>query len=111
MLRAALPATVELHYAIKANPHPGVVQHLAGLVDGLDVASGRELAVALTTDVARNNISFAGPGKSVAELEQAAAAGIVVNLESPLEMQRLAEIARRAAPRPGSRCASTRTSN
>jgi diaminopimelate decarboxylase len=100
MLRAALPATIELHYAIKANPHPGVVRHLAGLVDGLDVASGRELAVALATDVTRSDISFAGPGKSVAELEQAAAAGIVVNLESTLEMQRLAEIARRTGTRP-----------
>ena len=40
-------------------------------------------------------ISFAGPGKSVAELERAVAAGIVINMESELEMRRIAEIARR----------------
>jgi diaminopimelate decarboxylase len=100
MLRAALPPEVGLHYAIKANPLPGVVRHLAALVDGLDVASAGELAVALDTDVSRTDISFAGPGKSVAELEQAVAAGIVVNMESPREMQRLAEIARRGGVRP-----------
>jgi diaminopimelate decarboxylase len=100
MLRAALPVEVALHYAIKANPLPGVVKHLAALVDGLDVASAGELAVALDTDVARSDISFAGPGKSAAELEQAVAAGIVVNMESPREMQRLADIARRRDLRP-----------
>jgi len=41
-LRAALPAAVELHYAMKANPMPAVVRHLAPLVDGLDVACGGE---------------------------------------------------------------------
>jgi diaminopimelate decarboxylase len=100
LLRSALPAEVELHYAIKANPMPGVVQHLAGLVDGLDVASAGELAVALTTDTSRSDISFAGPGKSVAELEQAVAAGIVVNMESPHEMRRIADLARRSGARP-----------
>jgi diaminopimelate decarboxylase len=43
LLRQYLPAAVHLHYAIKANPMPAVVQHLAGLVDGLDVASAGEL--------------------------------------------------------------------
>jgi diaminopimelate decarboxylase len=100
MLRAALPADVGLHYAIKANPLPGVVRHLAALVDGLDVASAGELAVAIDTEVARTDISFAGPGKTVMELEQAVAAGIVVNMESPREMHRLAEIARRSGTRP-----------
>jgi diaminopimelate decarboxylase len=27
-----------LHFSIKANPMPALVQHMAGLVDGLDVA-------------------------------------------------------------------------
>src|SRR6185436_20462244 len=46
-LRATLPARVHIHYAIKANPMPQVVQHMSKLVDGLDVASARELQVAL----------------------------------------------------------------
>jgi diaminopimelate decarboxylase len=39
-LRRHLPGGVHLHYAIKANPMPALVQHMAGLVDGFDVASG-----------------------------------------------------------------------
>ena len=46
-LRAALPAGIELHYAMKANPMPALVQFMAGLVDGIDVASAGELQVAL----------------------------------------------------------------
>ena len=42
-LRSALPASIKIHYAIKANPMPALVCHMAGLVDGLDVASGGEL--------------------------------------------------------------------
>ncbi|HYE40633.1 MAG TPA: pyridoxal-dependent decarboxylase, exosortase A system-associated, partial [Ramlibacter sp.] len=47
LLRRHLPPQVHLHYAMKANPMPAVVQHMAGLVDGLDIASGGELRVAL----------------------------------------------------------------
>ena len=39
LLREALPAALKLSYAMKANPMPAVVQHLAGLVDAIDVAS------------------------------------------------------------------------
>ncbi|WP_028484247.1 pyridoxal-dependent decarboxylase, exosortase A system-associated [Thioalkalivibrio sp. ALE17] len=94
-LRAALPDGLSLHYAIKANPMPAVVQHMAGLVDGLDVASSREMQVALDTGTAPGDISFAGPGKSIPELEAAVAAGITINLESPTELERLGAIAER----------------
>lgn len=90
-LRAALPQEIHLHYAIKANPMPAVVQHLAGLVDGFDVASGGELKVVLDTPMPPEKISFAGPGKSESELRQAAAAGVIVNLESEREMEALAQ--------------------
>jgi diaminopimelate decarboxylase len=99
-LRAAFPAQVELHYAMKANPMPAVVRHMAALVDGLDVASAGELAVAMATGTTPTDISFAGPGKTPEELATAVAAGIVVNMESDLEMQRLADIASRTATRP-----------
>ncbi len=94
-LRAALPADVHLHYAMKANPMPAVVQHLAGLVDGIDVASGGELRVALDTGMDPAKISFAGPGKGEAELSCAIAAGIVLNLESEGEMERAAMLGQR----------------
>jgi diaminopimelate decarboxylase len=99
-LRQHLPAEIHLHYAMKANPMPAVVQHMATLVDGLDVASGGELQVALDTPMAPGRISFAGPGKSDADLRCAIAAGIVLNLESFGEMERAAKIGRELALAP-----------
>ncbi len=93
-LRKVLPSEVHLHYAIKANPSPAVVQFLAPLVDGLDVASAREMQVALDAGMAADLISFAGPGKKVEELARAVAAGVTLNVESELELERLAQIAR-----------------
>jgi diaminopimelate decarboxylase len=98
-LRAHLPRQVHLHYAMKANPMPEVVAHVARLVDGLDVASAGELKIALEAGARADTISFAGPGKTDAELEAALAAGIVVNLESEGEMERLAAIASRRGAR------------
>lgn len=94
-LRTCLPADVALHYAIKANPMPAVIAHLGALVDGFDVASGGELAKVLETPMAAAHISFAGPGKTDAELDAAIAAGIIVNLESASEMRRLATLSER----------------
>ncbi|WP_086148061.1 pyridoxal-dependent decarboxylase, exosortase A system-associated [Janthinobacterium sp. GW458P] len=89
-LRAALPSGVHLHYAMKANPMPAVVQLLAGLVDGIDVASGGELATALDTPMLAERISFAGPGKSEGELARAVAAGVLINIESGAQLERTA---------------------
>ena len=89
-LRAALPAAVKLHYAMKANPMPALVCHMARLVDGIDVASAGELLVALDAGADPQEISFAGPGKTEAELHQAVAAGILVNVESFREVPILA---------------------
>lgn len=91
-LRALLPTRVKLHYAMKANPMPALVCHMARLVDGIDVASAGELKVALDAGADPEEISFAGPGKSRGELRQAVAAGILVNVESPREIDELAAI-------------------
>jgi diaminopimelate decarboxylase len=91
-LRAVLPPAVKLHYAMKANPMPALVGHVAGRVDGIDVASGGELKIALDSGVDPHEISFAGPGKRPLELRQAVAAGILVNLESFREVGELAVI-------------------
>lgn len=93
-LRRHLPHGMHLHYAMKANPMPAVVGHVAPLVDGLDVASAGELRVALDAGVAPQNISFAGPGKRAAELRQAVAAGVLVNIESAREVPLLAQASR-----------------
>lgn len=99
-LRATLPEQLHLHYAMKANPMPAVVQYMSSLVDGLDVASAGEMRVALDAGVAPHLISFAGPGKSPAELTRAVGAGIVLNVESELEVERLVAIARETGKRP-----------
>jgi len=91
-LRNSLPKEIDIHYAIKANPMPAVVQHLAELVDGFDLASAGEMKTALDTIMPANKISIAGPGKTDNELRQAIAAGITINLESEGEMQRAHQI-------------------
>jgi len=96
-LRAALPAAVKIHYAIKANPMPALVGWMARWVDGLDVASGGELRVALDAGADPREISFAGPGKRDSELAQAVASGILVNVECERELHILAAVSQQLA--------------
>ncbi len=91
-VRAVLPVGVQLHYAIKANPMPALLSCLAPLVDGMDVASGRELSAALDAGCAPAHISFAGPGKREGELRQAVAAGVLLHIESFREVELLARL-------------------
>jgi diaminopimelate decarboxylase len=90
LLRQTLPSGVHVHYAVKANPMPALVQMMAPLVDGFDVASAGEMKIALDAGMAPDRISFAGPGKSTAELRAAVAAGVLLHLESEEEMHRAA---------------------
>ncbi|MDB5893280.1 MAG: pyridoxal-dependent decarboxylase, exosortase system-associated [Rhodoferax sp.] len=94
-LRAALPASVKLHYAMKANPMPAVVGLMAGLVDGIDVASAGELKVALDAGADAREVSFAGPGKRQIELQQAVASRVLINVESMREVVLLEGISQR----------------
>lgn len=98
--RAAMPRDVQLHYAMKANPFAPLLAHMAAVVDGFDVASGGELALALASGMAAEHISFAGPGKRDRELEAAIAAGATLNLESAGEGARALAIADRIGTRP-----------
>jgi diaminopimelate decarboxylase len=94
-VRAALPPGTVLLYAVKANSHPAVVRTLAEACDGLEVASGGELDLAVAAGARR--IAFGGPAKTDAELAAAVAAGATVNVESAHEMRRLARFARDTA--------------
>lgn len=91
-LRLAMPPDLKIHYAMKANPMPAVVQHMASIVDGLDLASAGEMKVALDTTMRPENISMAGPGKRPQELAQAIAAGITINIESFHELETIAKL-------------------
>jgi diaminopimelate decarboxylase len=85
--RAALPAA-ELLYAVKANGNPEVAATLAGCLDGIEVASGGELDLAIAAGARR--IVFSGPGKTDAELRAAVDAGATMHVESAHELRRLA---------------------
>ena len=90
--RAAFPADVALHYAVKANPYAPLLEAMSKLVDGFDVASAGELG--RVAHLGRP-ISFAGPGKRDQELETAVRANVTINLESEGEADRILRICKR----------------
>lgn len=98
--REAMPAAVDLHYAIKANPYAPLLARMVGQVDGFDVASGGELAMALAAGMDASRISFAGPGKRDDELRAAIDAGVTINLESEGEGRRALAVADTLGKRP-----------
>lgn len=99
-LRAIMPSDLRLHYSIKANPMSAVVQHMARLVDGLDVASSGELKIALETEMPTERISFAGPGKTDSDLAKAIASEVVIHIESRSELERAHTIALKCGVQP-----------
>ena len=99
-LRAAMPDQLAIHYAMKANPFAPVLGLMASLVDGIDIASAGELALAQAAGMDATRISFAGPGKRDRDLEAAIAAGVTLNLESEGECERALAIGQRIGVQP-----------
>jgi diaminopimelate decarboxylase len=96
-LRAVLPPTVDVAYAVKANPALAVVAHLGRIGLGADVASGGELELARRAGIPADRIVMTGPGKRDDELRAAVALGVrAITVESPGELARLAAIAEHA---------------
>lgn len=85
-VRAALPG-IELHYAVKANPDPALLEVLGRYVDGFEVSSEGEHHHVLKYQP-KARLAFGGPGKTDAEL-RAAASCFRVHVESPNELRRL----------------------
>jgi len=85
--RAVFPE-VDLHYAMKANSYVPLLSHIAKQVDGLDIASGGELRIAVQAGADPSDISFAGPGKRDGDLRAAIEAGVTLNCESEGEVER-----------------------
>jgi diaminopimelate decarboxylase len=100
LFRAALPDGIGLHYAVKANPYPPLLEWICKFVDGFDIASEGELAALEKVDAACIPLSFAGPGKTDRELERAIEAEAIVSIESEGEAARLLDIASRLGTRP-----------
>lgn len=99
-LRTVMPARLRVHYAIKANPFAPLLAMMAELADGLDIASGGELAMVRAAGADPARVSFAGPGKRDDELEAAIAAGVTLNLESEGEARRALAVAERLGVTP-----------
>ena len=95
--RSAMPGGIALHYAVKANPYAPLLEYIASLIDGFDVASAGELGKVAHLG---RPISFAGPGKRDSELETANRAGITINVESEGEAERLLALAKEGARPP-----------
>jgi len=101
LFREVMPAEIKLYYAVKANPHHGVLKEMAGLVDGFDVASGGELESVLKAGGDAETISFAGPGKRRSELELAIKTGIgSINVESEQELEIVGEEGKKLGVKP-----------
>ncbi len=92
LLRSVLPADgLDLSYAVKANPMPAVVQHLAGLVDAFDVASALEMKTALDTAMPASQSASQDRERPTPSSTQAVAAGVTIEMESS-ERSRAASI-------------------
>ena len=98
--RAAMPSGIALHYAVKANPYPPLLEWLCRFVDGFDVASVGELEALEDAGADAVAISFAGPGKSLHELRRAIKDGATIHLESENEAARALRIAADLGKRP-----------
>ncbi len=101
-LRAALPPGAELAFAVKSNPNPALLGHLAGLGLGADVASLGELDAVIRAGFDARQVVFTGPGKTDAEIARAVRTGIrALTVESLEELDVVIDLASVAAPRQG----------
>lgn len=91
-LKSILPQKIKIHYAIKANPYPPIISHFSSIIDGFDVASKKEMLLALQSGITPNNISFAGPGKSLQDLTSAILAGVILHVESENELSNIIKL-------------------
>ncbi len=95
VLREALPDNLKIYYALKANPNHEIIQLMAGLYDGFDVASAGETERVIQAGITPDRISFAGPGKTVSELRYAIKQQIGgLSIESEQEFEHVGSICR-----------------
>ncbi|HZF67339.1 MAG TPA: diaminopimelate decarboxylase [Gemmatirosa sp.] len=84
-----------IHYSVKANSNLAILRLLHAEGAGVDIVSGGELYRAREAGFAGRDVVFSGVGKTVRELHEALAAGVLfVNVESEGELVALDEVAR-----------------
>jgi diaminopimelate decarboxylase len=93
-LRELLGPDLRLYYAVKANPNPAILKWMARWTDGADISSGGELKLALDAGFDPRSVSFAGPGKTDAEIRYAVRRSIgSISIESVNELLRADRLA------------------
>lgn len=96
-LRACFPHTA-IHYAVKANPHPRVLETVRCEGGMFDVASPQEVGLALQTGAAGCDLLYSNPVKSREHIAVAFARGVrMFVVDSPSEVDKLAAAAPGAA--------------
>ena len=96
LLRKILPSEFSISYSVKANPNRTILEHFLSKGCGLEIASGGEFVQALQSGCSADQIVFAGPGKSIAELELVLTKGIgEIHVESLVEIERVAQLSHR----------------
>lgn len=84
----------QVHYAVKANANPVILQTIARQGFGADCVSGGEIEAALYAGFPAKKIVFAGVGKADWEIELALRAGIACfNVESLPELEVINDMA------------------
>ena len=100
LLRAALPARFQISFSVKANPTQQILRFFVSRGCGLEVASRGELEQALAAGCSPEHVIFAGPGKTIEELDFALGLPIKeIHVESSLELKRIQDLCRQRACR------------
>ena len=99
-IRSAFGHRFAINYAVKSNPHLGLLRRMHEVVDALDVSSAGEVSRGLEAGWDAARLSFTGPGKTPAELRASVDAGVgEVVVESLDEAELLNRIAGQACRR------------
>lgn len=67
-----------IHYAVKANPHPAIVERLVRLGSGFDAASRGEIELVLSQGADPARVSFGNTIKKAADIRFAHQAGVTI---------------------------------
>jgi ornithine decarboxylase len=87
-LSQALPG-VDIHYAVKSNNHPAILEEVAKSGCSYDVASYREILSSIEAGGHARNMVHSHPVKSLPEIEHAVAAGIeLFVIDNPYEIDK-----------------------
>lgn len=95
VIKKSVPGNWHIHYALKANAHPALLQIIKDNGFGADCVSGNEVKRAVECGFKNNQIVFAGVGKSDKEINYALDQSIFCfNVESIQELQVLNGLAK-----------------